>query len=100
MYMIREVWYCKRGKAPEIAEDMKKANQLFVSQGNTTGRILVDVSGRMDTVVFQFEVESLDRFFARFHEPEPYPGIDLTQLADHLHDNTVQGTVEIYEVVL
>ena len=58
MYMIREVWYCKRGKAPEIAEDMKKANQLFVSQGNTTGRILVDVSGRMDTVVFQFEVES------------------------------------------
>ncbi len=50
-YMQREVMHCRRGKAPEVVEDLKAINQVFVDMGNTTGKIYVDITGRYDTVI-------------------------------------------------
>ena len=59
-YMQRDVMHCRRGKAPEIVEDLKAVNQTFVDMGNTTGKIYVDITGRYDTVIWEVVGDSLD----------------------------------------
>ena len=100
MYLLRHTWHARRGKAPEIVEDVKTVNQMFVGMGNTTGRIHVDMSGRFDTVVWQVEVESLDEFFKLERGVYVNPDPDFARLAAHLNDNTVMGSREIYEVIV
>ncbi len=100
MYLVREVLHCRRGKAPEIVADLKAFNSSFVEAGNTTGRIFVDMSGRFDTVVFQWEEESLDAFYTKeradYVDPEP----ESAELIRHMNDNTVEGYREIYEIII
>ena len=64
MYMVRHIWNCERGKAPECLEDIKAVNNEFVGDGNGSGKIYVDYSNRMDTIVWELEVESLDEYFS------------------------------------
>ncbi len=63
MYMLRQVWNSARGKGSETLEAVKIINGVYASGGNTSGKIYVDYAGRMDTVVWEVEVESLDEFF-------------------------------------
>jgi hypothetical protein len=64
MYMIRGTWRAQRGKAPMIIEALKMVNQAMTSQaGFSNGKIYADMSGPFDTVIWQFEAESLDRFY-------------------------------------
>ena len=99
MYMVRHVWNCARGKAPECLDGVKVVNSMFASQGNTSGRIYVDYANRMDTVVWELEVESLDQYFTgqRGVYAEPPPG--FTELVDRLNSNTVEGNREIWQVI-
>ena len=74
MYMLREVFQAERGKAPEIVAAFKTLDQWFEKAGYTNRRIYVDYTGPMDTVVYQWECESLDQYFAMergtFIEPD------------------------------
>ncbi len=99
-YMQREVMHCHRGKAPEIVEDLKAVNQVFVDMGNTTGKIYVDISGRYDTVIWEVEVDSLDQFYTFERGFYVEPDAQATQLINHLNDNTVMGSREWYEVIV
>src|SRR5881396_1363060 len=64
MYMIRNTWRAQRGKAPAIIEAVKMVNQAITAQaGFSNGKIYADMSGPFDTVIWQFEAESLDRFY-------------------------------------
>ena len=64
MYMIRGTWRAQRGKAPMIIDALKMVNQAMTSQaGFSNGKIYADMSGPFDTVIWQFEAESLDRFY-------------------------------------
>jgi hypothetical protein len=99
MYMLREVYQAERGKAPEIVAGFKALDQAFEKAGYTNRRIYVDYSGPMDTVVYQWELESLDQYFAMergfFVEPDP----DAQALIDSLNNNAKSGYKEIYEVI-
>ncbi len=100
MHMMHQVWHARRGKAPEIVEDLKAINGILISMGNTTGRIYVDMTGRFDTVVWNLEVESLDEYYKLergvYVEPDP----ETARLFAHLNENTVMGSREIYEVIV
>lgn len=100
MYMIRDVFHCKRGKAPEIVKDMEAFNETGLSAGIKPGRIYVDMTGRFDTVVMELEVESLDQYYKMerglYVEPDP----ETAQLTTHLNDATATGYREIYEVIV
>ena len=100
MFMQREVLHCQRGKAPEIVEDLKVINQLFVDMGNSTGKIYVDISGRYDTAVWEVELESLDQFFSFERGVYVDPDSETKRLIDRLNANTVAGYRELYEVIL
>ena len=99
MYMIRQVWNCARGKGPEFLADVKAVNSFFASMGNTSGRIFVDYAGRMDSVVFQIESESLDEFFKG--QRGFYANIDAegSTMVNRMNSNSVEGNREIWEVI-
>lgn len=100
MYMVRHVWNCHRGKVPECLEDIKAVNGMFASMGNSSGRIYVDYANHMDTIVWEIEVDSLDQFFAGQRSNYASPTPEFTQAVNHFNSNTIEGTREIYEVIL
>ena len=99
MYMVRHVWNCARGKSPEFLEHIKALNGMFAGMGNTSGKIYVDYAGRMDTVVWEVEVESLDHYFT--DQRGFYANIDreAAQMVAGMNQNSVEGNREIWEVI-
>jgi hypothetical protein len=99
-YMIREVFHCQRGQVPEIVNDMKIIVEALKSQGITDHKIYVDITDRMDTVVHEYEVDSLDQYFTNQRGFYLSLTPETRQLVEHYNANTVTGRREIYEVIL
>jgi hypothetical protein len=99
-YMIREVFHCQRGKAPEIVNDLKIIVDALKSQGIPDHKLYVDITERMDTVVHEYEVDSLDQYFAGQRGFYTNIAPETKQLVEHYNANTVAGRREIYEVIL
>ena len=99
MYMLREVLQAERGKAPEIVEAFRALDQWFDKAGYRNRRIYVDFTGPMDTVVYQWEFESLDQYFAMERGAFVEPDEHTRALIDAMNANARSGHKEIYEVV-
>ena len=99
MYMVRHVWNCARGKGPEFLEGVKVVNGEYAHMGNTSGKIYVDYAGRMDTVVWEVEVESLDEYFTGQRGFYANIGPEAAQMIAGMNENSVEGNREIYEVI-
>ena len=99
-YLIREAFTCQRGKVPEFMEDMKVVVDLFKSMGIADQKVYVDISGRMDTVYHQYEVDSLDGYFTG--ERSLFVDMDepTKRLVDHFNNITVAGSREIFEILV
>ena len=101
MYMIREVFRAQRGKAPELIAVFKTLNQALTTQaGFSHGKIYADMSGPMDTVIWEFEAESLDQFFTLERGFFVNPDAATRQLIDTMNGGAVEGRREIYEVIV
>ena len=59
MILVRNIFQAKFGRAGELANEMKKEVNQIRTQNGGKARVLTDLSGPFDTVVFEFEVESL-----------------------------------------
>jgi hypothetical protein len=99
MYMVREVIQAQRGKAPEIVTGFSVLDQMFEQAGYTNRRIYVDYDGRMDTVVYQVELESLDDYFSGERANFVDPAEDTKALIDLFNTAGRSGYREIYEVI-
>jgi hypothetical protein len=97
--MLRNVYRADRGKAPEIVAAFKTLDQWFEKVGYTNRRIYVDYAGPMDTVVFQWELESLDQYFAMERATFVEPDKNTQALIDAMNNNAKSGSKEIYEVI-
>ncbi len=97
--MIREVYNCKRGKVPAVLEDLKTIIEVMKRQGVTKHGVYVDIAEHMDTVLHQYEVDSLDQYFSWERGIYAGPAPETRQLIDRYNDNTLAGRREIYEVV-
>ncbi len=97
MYMMREVYQAERGKAPEIVASFKTLTKMFEEAGYVNRRIYVDYAGPMDTVVCQWEFDSLDQYFTM--ERASFVDPNAQSLIDTLNSNAVSGYKEIYEVI-
>jgi hypothetical protein len=101
MYMIRSIFRAQRGKAPEIIDVFKAVNQAYMAQaGFSKGKIYADMTGPMDTVIWEFEAESLDQFYKVERGVFVNPSAETQRLIDTLNGLTVEGNREIYEVIL
>ena len=99
MYMLREVYQAERGKALEIVTAFKNLDQWFEEAGYTNRRIYVDYTGPMDTVVYQWEFDSLDQYFTMERGTFIEPDKDTQALIDAMNTNARSGCKEIYEVI-
>jgi len=99
MYMMREVFQADRGKAPEVVAALKILDQVFGQLGYTNRRIVVDYDGPMDTVVYEFELESLDQYYATERGFFANPDEDAKALIEAFNTNAKSGHREIYEVI-
>ena len=99
MYMVRIVWKCARGKVPECLEVVKEVQDSWTRDGNTSGKIYVDYTDRMDTIASEIEVESLDEYFnnqrTNYHQLSP----ETVESVKRFNSNTIEGTRQIWEVV-
>ena len=101
MYMIRNTWRAQRGQAPAFIAALQMVNQAVTAQaGFANGKIYADMSGPFDTVVWQFEAESLDRFYQVERRVFVNPDAATQQLIDTLNTGAVEGRREIYEVIV
>jgi hypothetical protein len=64
MILVRVTFQAQFGKAGEIVELMKRNPPADIRGG----RILTDLSGPFDTVVFETVVESIDAYFRQLQE--------------------------------
>ena len=101
MYMIRNIFRAQRGKAPELIAVFTTLNQVVTTQeGFSQGKIYADMTGSMDTVVWEFEAQSLDRFYQIERGVFVNPDAATQRLIDNLNGFAVEGRREIYEVIL
>lgn len=99
MFMLREVFEAERGKAPEIVAALRSLDQWFGEAGYVNRRIYVDCTGPMDSVVYQWEFESLDQYFAMERGTFIDPDTDTRTLIDTMNSHARHGSKELYEVI-
>lgn len=99
MYLLREIYQAERGKAPEIVAAFKVLDQVFEKAGYTNRRIYVDYTGPMDTVIYQWELDSLDQYFNMERGFFIDPDAEAKALIDSMNDKARSGSKEIYEVI-
>jgi hypothetical protein len=99
MYMLREAWQAHRGKAPEVVEALRALDQWFEQAGYQNRRIYADYTGPMDTVIYQFELESMDQYFEMERDTFVEPDADTQALIDAFNNSAASGSKEIYEVI-
>ena len=61
MYLIREVFKCKPGKAGELVKKFKQASQ-YIEDDMKGIKIMTDITAPYWTVVMQYEIEDLGEF--------------------------------------
>lgn len=69
MYIIREVFNTKPGKAKDLVAKFKKASAAMKKEGFNM-RIMTDTVATYWTVVVEAEVEDLNQFFNMKRNPE------------------------------
>ena len=69
MFVVRNVFKCKPGKAKNLIEKLKKANALMKGAGAVIDeRVLVDEVATFWTVVIETEVEDMAKFAESMQE--------------------------------
>jgi hypothetical protein len=103
MYMMRLVYHCQRGKTPEVVDCLKTLNHIYTGDGCTNGKVYIDRMERMDRAIYEFEIESLDRFYAVLRERYANLsnlGQEAQQLVHRLNQYAVEGARELYDEVI
>ena len=97
-YLIKNTWICERGKSPEAMGGFKAVAGSYRDL-NMPCRLYADISGTMDTVVMEIEVDSLDGYFTtqrKFYAKMDDPTKDLI---GSINSNMDSGSRVIYEII-
>ncbi len=98
MFVVRDVFRCKPGKARELAERFKKT---FASceehDGFTNCRVMVDAVADYWTVVVECDFERLDDFEGHMRDFGTRP--EVREAMEGYMDLVVEGHREIYRIL-
>ena len=80
MILVRDEFQCKLDWGAQQAVERFKSMAHFLQSQDAIkrARILTDLSGRFETVIFEAEVESLDAYFAMMRAAFADPEIPAT----------------------
>lgn len=73
MYLIRDVFNTKPGKAKELVKKFKQAEPYMAKQGMKGYKVMTDIATTYWTVVLESEVEDLSMFAKEVRNGTPDP---------------------------
>ncbi len=95
MYLVRDIMYCKPGKARPMVEKFLALSKVTEKMGWGTLRVMTDVSAeRYWTVVAEMEVSSLEQHAERARQSMQNPEFQAAMKG--YHDLVDHGRREIY----
>jgi hypothetical protein len=94
MYLIREVFHCKPGKAKEIVKVFKRAMPYMAKDGFKNGRVMTDFIASYWTVVIEYEVEKLDAFADKARTETA--NLELAEIFKGYMEFVMEGKREIF----
>jgi hypothetical protein len=97
MFLVRDIMYCRPGKARAMVEKFVALSKLSQQMGMGSMRIMTDVSAeRYWTVVSEMEVESLEQYTETSRKT-----MEIKEVQDVMkgyHDLVDHGRREIYVI--
>lgn len=97
MFLVRDIMYCKPGKARPMVQEFLALGKLGHQFGFGTMRVMTDVSAeRYWTVVAEMEVESLEKYAEMTRK-----SMELKEFQEAMkdyHDLVDHGRREIYAI--
>ena len=97
MFLVRDIMYCRPGKARSMVEKFLTLGKLSVKMGMPPMRVMTDVSAeRYWTVVSEMEVESLEKYAEISRK-----SMEIKEFQDAMkgyHDLIDHGRREIYTI--
>jgi hypothetical protein len=97
MFLIRDIMYCKPGKARSMVEKFVALSKLGEKMGFGSMRVMTDVTAeRYWTVVSEIEVESLEEYTRTSRQ-----SMEIKEFQDAMkgyHDLIDHGRREIYMI--
>ena len=98
MFLVRDIMYCKPGKARPMVEKFLKMAKLGASMGFGQMRVMTDVTAeRYWTVVSEVEVPDLDQY-TRQSRQAMSESKELREAMEGYHDLVESGRREIYMI--
>ena len=95
MFLVRDIMYCKPGKARQMVEKFVALSRLSEQMGFGKMRVMTDVSAeRYWTVVSEMEVRSLEEYTEKSRESMQLKEVQATMKG--YHDLLDHGRREIY----
>jgi hypothetical protein len=97
MFLVRDIMYCKPGKARAMVEKFQALSKLSEKMGLGTMRVMTDVSAeRYWTVVSEMEVASLEEYTQQSRKSMEVK--EFQEAMKGYHDLLDHGRREIYMV--
>jgi hypothetical protein len=94
MYLVREIFKCKPGKAKEIVKVFKKALPIMEKDGISNSKVMTDLATDYWTVVVEFEVKNLEEFGSKLRGETADP--KLAEIFKGYMDNVESGKREMF----
>jgi hypothetical protein len=97
MYLVREVFNAKPGKAKDLVKMFKAMTAYFEKSGEMkNAKVMTDATGNYWTVVFEAEVSDIGHFFTQLRNPSPPPPPEVMESMKGYMDCVEGGHREIY----
>jgi hypothetical protein len=97
MYMSRDVFHCKPGKAKDLVARFKKLSEVLGTMGYAPGRVFTDVSGeKYWTVVLEQDIEKIDDLAEMSRKVMSDP--KMADAMKDYHDFVLDGRREIFKI--
>lgn len=95
MFLIRDVFKTKPGKAKELVKKFKQAAPYMEKDGMKNFKVMTDIATDYWTVVMEFEMEDLGKF-GREIRGGPSPDPQLIKIMEGYLELVTGGFREIY----
>jgi hypothetical protein len=97
MYLIRDIFQARPGKAKELVKKFKQAAPLMDTEGKSKYKLLTDFSGTYWTVVMESEISDLNEFAKEIRGGgKPMPEVE--KIMEGYHDLVEGGRREIFVI--
>lgn len=97
MYLLREVFHAKPGKARELVNKIKLAIPYFeISEGGRNYKVMTDIVSNYWTVVMEYEVEDIGGFIGGLRKATAAP--ELQEIMKGYLDLVEGGSREIFMI--